>query len=356
MSYTPAVSVIMPIYNAAPFLEESLGGLLQQTLQNMEIICVNDGSTDNSPEIVRAYASADARIRIIDKPNGGYGSAMNAGLAAATGEYIGILEPDDFAEVTMFERLYETAVQNHADLVKSNYWAYKTSDHSNTFVEPLWEKQYNIVTSAEVDPKIVIGPACIWSAIYKKALIENNGIRFTETPGASYQDTAFAFKVLACAKRVVFLKDAFLHYRTDNENSSVNSKGKVFSICDEFQSIQDFLNESSSRRSRFSRVLQVHKLRVYGWNLRRLAPEYKDLFRTQVALDFIRAEYDGFLHSEDFSAKEWQQLQDHIDFYYNSPAKRELTSLKHSLSYRVGRVLTFVPRKVRDTISGRKRS
>ena len=86
-----AVSVVMPIYNASKFLKESLGGLVQQTLKNIEIICVNDGSTDDSLEIMRKYAFNDARIKIIDKANSGYGNTMNEGIKIATGEYIGIL-------------------------------------------------------------------------------------------------------------------------------------------------------------------------------------------------------------------------------------------------------------------------
>ena len=355
MTVSPFVSVLMPVYNVAAFLPESLGCLLHQTLTDIEIICVNDGSTDNSLEILQSYAAQDSRIRIIDKPNAGYGNAMNLGLAAAVGEYIGILEPDDFAELEMFEKLYHSAQEHDADVVKTNYWAYKTEDQSNKFVEPLWEKHYGVVTSAKDDPRIVIGPPCIWSAIYRREMLLENRIRFTETPGASYQDTAFAFKVLTCAKRVLFLKDAYLHYRTDNDNSSINSKGKIFCVCDEFQAIQSFLNENAELRRYFSGVLQVHKLRVYKWNLWRVAPEYQDLFRTQMALDFIKADYDGVLCREHFSDQEWKYVEDLIDFYYHSPAKQELECIKKSISYRSGRAATWLPRKIRDAARATKK-
>lgn len=350
MSNLPSVSILMPVFNAATFLQESINSLLEQKLSNIEIICVNDGSTDNSLAMLRSYATKDSRVRIIDQPNSGYGRAMNVGLKAAVGKYIGILEPDDFADTDMFEKLYLIAEENEADLVKSNYWAYKTADQSNTFVEPLCEKKYGSVTSSKEDPRIVIGPACIWSAIYRRDMLMENNISFTETPGASYQDTAFAFKALVCAKRVVFIKDAYLHYRTDNENSSVNSKGKIFSICDEFQAIQAFLNQDTARRKTFSPVLQVHKLRVYGWNLRRIAPDFKETFRTQMALDFIKAEYDGFLRRDDFTEHEWELLQNHMEYHRNSPSKKELSSIKNSVSFRLGRAITYLPRMVRDLL------
>ncbi|MBQ3339101.1 MAG: glycosyltransferase family 2 protein, partial [Atopobiaceae bacterium] len=93
------MSIIMPIYNAGSFLYQSLDSAVCQTFENIEIVCVNDGSTDASLGVMRDYARRDRRIKVIDKPNGGYGHAMNVGISAATGEYVMILEPDDFMEL-----------------------------------------------------------------------------------------------------------------------------------------------------------------------------------------------------------------------------------------------------------------
>lgn len=105
----PKVSIIIPVYNVEKYLRECLDSVIQQTLQDIEIICVNDGSTDNSLQILKEYAQNDSRIKIIDKPNSGYGQTMNVGMQNATGEYIGIVEPDDYVELDMFETLYNTA-------------------------------------------------------------------------------------------------------------------------------------------------------------------------------------------------------------------------------------------------------
>ena len=105
--YSIAISIIMPIYNASSFLDESLGGLLDQSFKNFEIVCVNDGSTDNSLDIINNYAQRDSRIKIIDKKNSGYGNTMNIGIEHARGEYIAILEPDDFMDTNMLEVLYK---------------------------------------------------------------------------------------------------------------------------------------------------------------------------------------------------------------------------------------------------------
>ena len=347
----PCVSVIMPIYNASRYLDTSLGRLVNQTMKDIEIVCVNDGSKDDSLEIIHRYASADPRIKVIDKPNGGYGHAMNAGLKEATGEYIGILEPDDFVEETMFASLYEIAKQNDCDVVKSNYFEYREKTDENQFLEVLWECEYNRVTNSWENEKIVYMRPCIWSAIYRRELLEENHIEFNETPGASYQDTSFAFKVWVCAKRAWFVKDAFLHYRIDNENSSVNSTGKIFSICDEFQSIQSFLNVNKVWREKYLRILQTLKFDAYKWNLDRITPEYKNQFRDQMALEFIKADYDGFLDKTYFDEWRWEELQRIISDYRES--ERLIHVYSDSYSYKIGHTLLQPLRWVSGVV-GRK--
>lgn len=312
------VSIIMPIYNPGSYLKQSLGGVLRQTLKDIELICVNDGSTDMSLSLMKEYAEKDSRIHIIDKPNGGYGHSMNRGLEIATGEYIGILEPDDFVDDNMFECLYSVATEYDADVVKSNYYEYEEKNNKNQLFEVLQNFKYNEITSAFKNEWIIHMRPCIWSAIYRRDMLIDNHIDFNETPGASYQDTAFAFKVWVTANRVVFLKDAFLHYRIDNENSSVNSSGKIFSICDEFNAMQAYLNEDVNKRKKFSKILQVLKLDSYSWNLGRIAPEFRDVFRDQIALEFIKADYEGFLDKSYFDDGRWELVQKYLSDYKNS--------------------------------------
>ena len=193
---------------------------------------------------------------------------------------------------------------------------------------------------------------CIWSAIYKRTLLQDNNILFNETPGASYQDTAFAFKVWVCAKRVVFVKDAYLHYRIDNDNSSVKSSGKVFSICDEFQAIQAFLNQNKDFKNHFSKILQVLKLDSYNWNLQRIAPEFKEMFKDQIALEFIKADYDKFLDPSYFDADRWRLVQSFMNEYRSkedhiADLNREIQDLRDSHSYKIGHMLMVIPGKIK---------
>lgn len=313
----PAVSIVMPIYNASEFLKESLGGLVQQTLTNIEIICVNDGSTDNSLDIIKEYAYSDSRIKIIDKANSGYGNTMNEGMKIATGEYIGILEPDDFCDFNMFEKLYYKAKEYEADVVKSNYYMYSQKQNTDTFFEVLEGLEYDRIYSAWDEEKIIFMRPCIWSAIYRREMLTNNKILFNETPGASYQDTAFAFKVWVKAQKVIFVKDAFLHYRIDNDNSSVNSSGKIFAICDEFQSMQAFLNQNRIEKDKFIKILQVLKLDSYEWNYGRISNKYKPIFKNQIALEFIKADYEKALDKKYFDDYRWELVQKYISEYMN---------------------------------------
>jgi len=120
----PKVSIIVPIYNVEKYLKECIESLLNQTLMQIEIICVNDGSTDRSLQIAQEYSQKDNRLIIIDKQNYGYGHTMNRGLEIAKGEYIGIVESDDFVKENMFEILYNLAKKHDVDVVKSNFYYY----------------------------------------------------------------------------------------------------------------------------------------------------------------------------------------------------------------------------------------
>ena len=111
----PKVSVLVPVYNASEFLRTALTSLVNQTLADIEIICINDGSKDDSLSIIQEFAAKDPRIVVLDKTNTGYGDSMNQGIKLAHGEYIGILEPDDYLELNAFEKLYQLAHWHHAD-------------------------------------------------------------------------------------------------------------------------------------------------------------------------------------------------------------------------------------------------
>ena len=215
----PLLSIIVPVYNVERYLRQCLNSVLSQTLTDIEIICVDDGSTDSSPEIISEYMKADSRVRVVTKANSGYGDSMNRGLDAARGEYVGIVESDDWVDPEMFDDLTRLARRERAEVVKSNFYHYVTNgDISIKFnlIDPAHAFQ---LTYPLADHYVFFQMAAIWAAVYRRDFLVRNEIRFLPTAGASYQDTSFNFKVWACARRVYFTSEAYLHYRIDNQSS-----------------------------------------------------------------------------------------------------------------------------------------
>lgn len=297
----PKISVLVPIYNVEKYLEECLESIISQTLQDIEVICINDGSTDGSLKIIKKYAKNDPRFVIINKKNSGYGDSMNRGLAKATGEYIGIVESDDWVEKDMFESLYSLAKENEAEVVKSNFYNYFTSpekSHINgTIAQIVHPDEVGKIIDTTVSHHIIWQQPCIWAAIYRKDFLDKNNIKFLPTPGASYQDTGFNFKVWVNSTRAVFTDRAFLHYRQDNEASSINSPGKVFSVVDEYKEISSYL-KSCGLFEKFKDILFATRWGGYNWNIQRLTPELASQF-----IEYVSDEYKSLYESGDFTFK-----------------------------------------------------
>lgn len=289
----PLVSLLIPIYNVEKYLRECLDSAKNQSLSDIEIICINDGSTDSSPAIIREYMESDTRFKIIDKPNSGYGASMNQGLAAARGKYIGILESDDFFELDALEMLVEAAETENAEVAKANFWFYWSQPEvKNDLFELVNDKMTGHVVNPHKEPDIFYLKPSIWSAVYRRDYLDKNDIRFLETPGASYQDASFNFKVWACAERTVFLPNPILHYRQDNESSSINSPSKVYCVCDEYAEMNRFISGRSDEP--FLRaVLEKMKYDSYMWNYERLSEPLRREFVVRFSQEFKRDFADG---------------------------------------------------------------
>ncbi len=295
MSSRAKVSILVPIYNVEDYLEECLDSLVSQTLKEIEIVCINDGSKDESLKIVKEYAKKDKRFVIIDKDNSGYGDSMNCGLKKATGEYIGIVEPDDFIELNAFERLYKIAKNNDAEVVKSNFYEYSTEKHGDIGKSDMFSsKDVGRVIDPRKNQHIFYVQPSIWSAIFKNSFLKNNEIEFLPTPGASYQDAGFSFKVWASARRVYLVDEAFLHYRQDNPNSSVKSDGKIFAVKDEYDEVERFLKEKKLMNE-YGYTLAIMRFSSYIWNMKRLTTRAAREFGREVKKDYIRIKNEGFL-------------------------------------------------------------
>lgn len=311
------VSVIIPIYNVEKYLRQCLESIIVQTLQDIEIICVNDGSTDASSKILQEYRFKDERIKIINKENTGYGNTMNVGIDAAKGEYIGIVESDDFIKPDMYENLYKLIVKNNCDFVKSDFYNYWTSPEKTLQHSRMGKYKLNEVISTKEDINILKITPSVWSSIYKKDFLDKNNIRFLETPGASYQDTSFHYKTFISAGRLLLTDKAYVYYRQDNENSSVKNKEKVYCICDEYNEIHKYIQKNEKLKD-CEQFIYAQHFKAYYWNMARIAPKFRKEFYKCYQEEFKKY-YDSGLLKEDF----YKYLKKKLDFslFINAPDK-----------------------------------
>lgn len=219
---SPLVSVLVPVYNTGQLLDKCLETLIAQTCPDIEFICINDGSTDGSGDKLDAIAAVDPRFKVIHQSNGGYGKAMNAGLDAARGSYIGIVEPDDWVEAYMFHHLITIGQKHNADVVKANYISFRQGNERPVYKIAL-NSQKNCVSPIEL-PEYLEGGPSIWTGLYKREWLHEHRIRFSETPGAAFQDLGFCIRTWIAAKTIATTCATPYHYKEDNPNSSSRRK------------------------------------------------------------------------------------------------------------------------------------
>ena len=305
---TPKISVLVPVYNVEKYLRQCLDSIINQTFEDIEIICINDGSLDGSLKILQEYQSQDNRIVIIDKPNSGYGDSMNTGLSKARGEYIGIVESDDFIEPEMFETLFKCANQHNLDLVRCQYYEYKTQDDSNYPVDNTWVVQNKVYCPISDDLIPFYQAPAIWCNLVSKKLLDDNNIRFLTTPGASYQDTSFAFKLYACSKRFMMIPNHLLHYRIDNANSSVNNPAKADFVLEEYAEISRFAKEKGIYEQVKTLIPRI-KYACYIWNFNRLVKDLKYPFLCKIGKEFKQHLINNEIDKKLFSKKELKRIK-----------------------------------------------
>lgn len=342
----PKVSIVVPVYNVERYLKECLDSIRSQSLKDIEVVVVDDGSTDDSGAIADSYAKEDPRFKVIHKPNSGYGHTMNTGFRAATGEYVGIVESDDCARPRMFEKLYALGVKNDADVVRSNYYAMSGNGSRFDFIDILslgsapYGRSFNPADYVE----ILRGSPAIWSGVYKASYLRDHDIEFLETPGASYQDTGFFLKVISLADRVVFTREAFLNYRVDNAGSSVKSGAKVFCVSDEYRSFESVLSGYPEKEKAFEKIIPAKKWETYIWNFNRLDDSLKNDFLRLMTSEFSDYRERQMLDKSLFSEEEWKEVQRVVNDP-DSIGAGSLTVVDHA-SHRLNHRLSVLYNKV----------
>lgn len=218
------VSVIVPIYNVENYLEQCLETLVNQTLEEIEIILVNDGSKDNSEKIAKEYKEKyPNKIIYLEKENGGLSDARNFGIPYAKGEYIAFLDSDDYIELTMYEEMYEIAKKEKSSMVECDfYWEYP--DKTKIDTGGIYQGKQEALEKIRV---------VAWNKLIKREILEQTKIQFPK--GYLYEDVEFTYKLIPYCDKISFLKKPCIHYR-QRENSIINKQGErtkeIFDVLD----------------------------------------------------------------------------------------------------------------------------
>jgi glycosyltransferase involved in cell wall biosynthesis len=210
----PKVSIVVPIYNSEKWLDECISSLSNQTIKDIEIICVNDGSTDHSADIIADHAQKDPRIRVITQKNQGVAAARNRGLELARGEFVAFVDSDDFVDSDCYKKAYIDATNTEADITAFGYNIFNSNGVKRRHT--LRKIQYDDALEAWFSERG--GRPFIWNKLFRKAFLEETGVKFEK--GISFnEDVFFQFRVFARAKKVAFIPDKLYFYRTENKKS-----------------------------------------------------------------------------------------------------------------------------------------
>ena len=324
----PKLSILVPVYNVEEFLPLCLETIKNQSFKDFECLLINDGSTDGSLDILKKTAKDDKRFRVIDKKNSGYGASLNLGIKEAKGEYIGIVEPDDFVHRDFYQKLFKSS---DADIIKSSFMRFHGKTWESYPERVFHEVRKNVPKNCmKIRPKenhrIFIVDPTIWSAVYKKDLIKKNKIEFLETPGASYQDAGFQFKTFVSAKEIFCIDESLYYYRVDNNNSSVKSDKKSEMVKKEFDEIDKFIKD----KKEFQEIADACRFRSYNWNLNRLKFKAALIFAKTAKKDYKKKTFNP-----NYFIKENHQRKHELKFSTKHPVLyvylRPLFKLKNAV-------------------------
>lgn len=225
------ISVIVPIYNGERTISTCLNSVINQTFKDIEIICIDDGSTDNTYEILRAFEKRDTRIRIIKTRNQGYGHAVNLGMDHAKGKYIAIVESDDYIAKDMYWILHGLAEKNKAEITKSNFYNHYVNESTEQVDDYINDERNNVLVfdrafHIEENPELLWGHPSVWSALYLKSFLDDKKIRMIEDQQGGWEDNLFFFETMFLASKIVYTNEALYYYWKNNPESSSNKVRK----------------------------------------------------------------------------------------------------------------------------------
>ncbi len=387
----PAVSVIIPVYNAEKYLRECLDSLLVQTMTDFEILCVNDGSSDNSPLILEEYAAKDKRIRVITKENQGCGPARNIGIDQAQGEYLIFLDADDFFEKELLEKLYKRAKEKDADLCMCRFRFYDTNTHvsgEGLGLKLDLLKDLPVLSYRDChDNLLMINTPAIWANLYRTEMIRKEGLRFQAL--ANTEDVYFIFMASVLAEKITWISDVLVNYRK-GITDSVDTLRPRDPLC--FIEAERGIYHELKKRGIYEELEAgyvnasimhiVYSLNRFSVSLPALAKAERELVFSFFPETGMLDHPDSFyqkpkhmrrlrhirkvlkVHQDAYGIPDIQNLtQNQLELLDIQACiqedrihelQEEVRRLKNSPAYRTGKVLTWLPGKIRKAVNKKK--
>ena len=272
------LSVIFPTYKVANYLDKCIQSIIKWEAPYVEYVFVNDGSPDNSRDVILKWAKKDKRIKLLDKENGGCASAREYGIANTKGRYIGLIDPDDFIEPSMFKQLLSRAMMGTYDIAYSGYNEFYEESKTSKPINDIIGFPYTMGTSdvGLIDDLIAYRRVAIWRGIYRRKLLEDNNIHF-HTDLKRFDDLPFKVETLARAKSVVSVEDYLYFYRMGRPGQDVSATNeKLYVHFDIFKYLDEFFKKYRSSKQ-LDCYYQV-KVQTHYWGLsildKELIPEY----------------------------------------------------------------------------------
>lgn len=302
MKYSPKISVIVPVYNVEKYLCECLNSLVNQTLSDIEIICINDGSTDGSLNILNEYASKDGRFIVLSQENQGQGIARNKGIDIAKGEYISFVDPDDWIELDTFEILYNKFSETDVDFIQFDYDTHHETGkvHGTKAYKRSLKKEFNysiknndIYNLRNIPAKKLLGLSmCIWDKAYKTSFIKKNNIKLA--PNKHGEDHIFSISANLLADKILYLNKSFHHYRTRFGSAVNKASDDNFCIFDNVKILKEFLI-SNNLYADYEKSFKNYALTAYAWHYTCIPEASIELYLNKCAEELSVEEYKKFL-------------------------------------------------------------
>ena len=310
------VSVIIPVYNVENYLDQCLTSIVNQTLKEIEIICVNDSSTDGSLEILNKYAKQDTRVQVVTQKNAGAGAARNRGMAMATGKYLAFLDADDFFEADLLEKQYQMAETDKADFVVCKSDQYHTE--KKEYVQVSW-----VVREKELPPyhpfsyrqmtdnvfKVFVGWA--WDKLYRRSFVEQYHLKFQEQRTSN--DMLFVFSAIVMAKKIAIVQEILIHQRRDTKDSlSKTRENSWWCFYDALTALREKLIEED-KFWELEKDFINYALHFTLWNYNTLSEPTKSLLKEKLESEWL--EKLGIKEKTEeyfYNKKEYQQNMEYF--------------------------------------------